>query len=587
MDWNERLATPISPGRRFLGALATWTLLVLATPGCLTRPGSAGLAAVALVPWGLTCVRPGRKAFLMEFLAAFLGMTGLCWWITYVWAGALLTVGVMPALWVALAGVLLRRLAQGSPLWLAVPLAWTFGDTLRHTIEPPFTFGWMRHGFHLADWPVIAGSARVWGVGGLTFVLAALAGGLCSFLVERDSPRRWRALVFGGTPLALAFLLAALTSAPATRPGPRLLLVQPGIEQARKQHAPPGENLRICQEATERGLAAAGEEGVDLVCWGETMLPATLFEPGLEERIGEDLESPPWVRPPFTAGDVARYRSSSEEMVQLIFFGKGSRRPALIPPGTSFLSGAEYYLARDGWIRRTNSIFLWNARGERGPVSSKRHLVPGGETMLGLERLAWVRDTAQAVAGYLPDLVAGQETGLQELVARDGSRHVFSASVCFDNLYDDLYVEPVAAGKRVDFHLICSNEAWFRTSWEMDQMVAFSKLIAIFSGRPVVRVTNSGVTCVIDAQGRELARLENAEGRDRGVGGALAVRVPVSHGEGGFLPYPSLRWAWLALWMLFPWLLVRFRGSRSVTGEGDGVRAETMENLASPPGAGE
>ncbi len=253
--------------------------------------------------------------------------------------------------------------------------------------------------------------------------------------------------------------------------------------------------------------------------------------------------------------------------------GRGTAPNPLIPPGASFFSGAEYYLEREGLVRRSNSIFVWDAKGERGPASLKRHLVPGGESMLGLERLEWIRDTAFAVAGYLPDLVASEETVLQELIAQDEQRYSLTATVCFDNLYDDVYVEPLRAGKQVDFHLIGSNEAWFRTSWEMDQMVAFAKLIAIFSGRSVVRVTNSGVTCQIGPDGRLLERLEDETGEDRGIAGSLEVVVPVPvAGEAAsvtFFAYTEPYWIWV--WILLPLALLMFRRNRPVTPTESGV----------------
>lgn len=564
----ENASVPFT--KRFLAALATWTMLVLATPGAITEAGSAALACIAIVPWGLVCSRPGKKAFLAEFLAAFLGMTGLCWWINYVWAGALLTVGVMPAVWVAVAGVFLRRMAERAPLGVAVALAWTLGDTLRHTIEPPFSFGWMRHGLHWHDWPIVAGSARVWGIGGLGFVSACISGGICSAW-ECHGRMRVERLLWGLVPLGFAVFLSFTSHPPETKPGPSLLLVQPGIEQARKQSSTPSENLWASLRATQSALA--NSEDVDLICWGETMLAAVLFEDGIEDRLQRgEVESPPWVEPPFDPAEIREVRRSTDALLQTAFFAR-SELPGIIPEGTSFLSGAQYYLVRDDWVRRSNSVFLWNENGERSGPAMKRHLVPGGETMLGLERYAWVRDTAFAVANYIPDLVAGEETGLLELTARDGERYAFSASVCFDNLYDDVYTDPLAAGETVDFHLVASNEAWFKESWEMDQMMAFSKLIAIFTGRSFVRVTNSGITSLIGPDGVEKARFRDAEGRDRAIEGALRVVVDVPSGRAEDVPlFVHSRRVWIALWLLLPIGLAIFPRKRSVTPEADPAR---------------
>ena len=69
-----------------------------------------------------------------------------------------------------------------------------------------------------------------------------------------------------------------------------------------------------------------------------------------------------------------------------------------------------------------------------------------------------------------------------ELVTRDDRTFRFGATVCFDNAFLAPYTDPAAEGP-LDFHLVVSNEAWYRTSFEMDQMVAFSRLIALATGR--------------------------------------------------------------------------------------------------------
>jgi apolipoprotein N-acyltransferase len=90
----------------------------------------------------------------------------------------------------------------------------------------------------------------------------------------------------------------------------------------------------------------------------------------------------------------------------------------------------------------------------------------------------------------------------------------------------------------------------------MDQMVAFSRLIAIATGRSVVRAGNAGVTLALDPEGREVARLV-VDGRDRHVPGILCVGVPVPlAGESGALtPFARFAGAWFALFLLGPPLI--------------------------------
>ena len=108
----------------------------------------------------------------------------------------------------------------------------------------------------------------------------------------------------------------------------------------------------------------------------------------------------------------------------------------------------------------------------------------------------------------------------------------------------------------VDFHLVASNEAWYETSCEMDQMVAFSRVYALMTGRAFVRATNSGVSLVLGPDGREVGRVRDERGSDRAVAAFGAWTVPVpAPGSTSATPYVS--WSrlsevlWIALLALF------------------------------------
>ena len=139
-------------------------------------------------------------------------------------------------------------------------------------------------------------------------------------------------------------------------------------------------------------------------------------------------------------------------------------------------------------------------------------------------------------------------------------------SVCFDNAFEDPYTRAVRAGA-LDFHLICSNEAWYEESFEYDQMLAFSRLIAIATGRSVVRATNAGVSAVFDPAGRELERLV-VGGRDRMVSGTLRadVPVPVAAERESQTLFVRLEHAWSAAWVFLPLALFLRARRRPVTG---------------------
>ena len=592
----------LAPMRRLAFIGVAWALLVVATPGLVFATGSALLATLALVPWALGASRPGRRAFWVEWLAAGAGLSASCIWTTKVLWITLLVVAIVPGLYMALAGIALRRIAPRFPLWIAAPAAWGGFEMLRYLIEPPFGFGWMRLGHHASDVGWLAGSARVFGVGGITFVLATLAGGLADAVRVAAAPKQGAtggasaASGSGGAaravlalapalgPLALAVAVGLSTSPPATVPGPRVLLVQPAFEQQRKMAPPdPRELLEESIALTRRGLQELerrGERAPDLVAWGEAMLPFSLADEGLAEDLARGARSKPWAAFEVGPRDVERMRENAEYGVRAALFG-GHGRERVLPPATAFLTGTDFFAARGGVVERWNAVLLWDAHGRRVGWVSKAHLVPGGETMCGLERLELVRSLANDLAGYLPDFASRKEPNVLELpgVGPRGSTRI-GLSVCFDNAFEDPYTRPLRADAGVDLHLVCSNEAWYEESFEYDQMLAFSRLAAIATGRSFVRATNAGVSTAFDPAGRELARLV-VGGKDRMVAGTLAVDAPVPADPGHRTPFVALERVWQAVFVALPLLLLLFARRRAVTAP---ARAGRDGPIGSPEG---
>jgi apolipoprotein N-acyltransferase len=512
---------------------------------------------------------------------------GITSWTALVYAGTIAIMGPGYGLYMAVQGATLRRFARRLPLSIAAPLAWLLIETVRAQLPPPFGLPWMRLGTHLHDASWINGSARVWGTGGLSFVLASLGGfaadvwnSLAGWPGARDpggddrarTRLRWPAITGGLAPLALGVVFALAVPAPETVDGPRILLVQPAIPQSRKMQSNSAEaDFEQSLELTRRSLAearAAGEPAPDVVAWGETMLRAYVVDPTLPSAMESGTRVDPWWGK-LTLEWVRGYQAQQREWVDGVLFGAGRRNGGVLPPGTVFIAGAEHWLPRDGRVRRKNAVFVWQGPGVPQGPASKRHLVPGAETMLGLEQYPWVRDVIFDIANYVPDLISGDEDPpALSFTTRDGRAYRFGVSVCFDNAFDDAFTEPMRRGE-IDFHGVFSNEAWFLEGQEKDQMLAFTRLIAIATGRSVVRATNSGLTTVIAPDGRELGRVRDANGHDREVPGTLRVTVPVPASNTASTspvevwppdatqparatPFVRLEYAWVALWIGVP-----------------------------------
>lgn len=582
---------PLGPRARLVRLAGAWLLLFLGSPGVVDLPdrgvvgGALAIGGIAL--WAAAASRPGRRAFLVEWLAAGAGCAALMWWCAYVWGPSLLFIGVGQGAWLALGGAVLRRVARVLPLAWAAPVAWIGAETLRGWVPLPLSLGWLHLGHWAADWPLVVESARVWGVAGVGFAVAAWGGAVAA----AHEARRALPLLHGATPSVVALVLALAVGPPQTVEGPRLLLVQPAIPQARKQKLDRAETLEEMIELTRRAVRAEVARGAtpDLVCWGETMLLFGLVSDAVRADV-ENLEGDAYAGFVVDRELVESLDQFERGWIGAVLFGK--RVPGLrtfepvLPEGASFLSGAEVLSAVDGHVRRRNAVVIWDAQGERGPDAAKVRLVPGAESMYGLERIDAVRAFTDSVAGYVPDLAADEAVGVLPLETADGRAFRIAATVCFDNAFPELYTGPLRRGA-VDFHLVVSNEAWYLESIEFDQMVAFSKLAAASSGRAVVRATNSGVSLVVGPDGAERARLRvdstgravRQGGRDRSVAGWLGVTVPVPAAgpDAPATPYVRFETLWRALFVVLAAALAaagaaRGRRSASHASRNDGNR---------------
>jgi apolipoprotein N-acyltransferase len=481
----------------------------------------------------------------------------MMWWVTHVVLFGVLYIAAGWGVYFVLMGASLRRLAQRLSPPFAVALAWGGIELLRALVPPPFGLGWFRLGYYAHAHLWLSGGARFFGLEGLTIAVAALGGAVAAVGLER----RLRAVVAvcGLVPLLACALAAALVRPPRTIAGPRVLLVQPGFTQARKQHDDWQANVAFSLDLTRQALAKVG--AVDLVSWGESMLYVPIFSAAAAAAIRSGTARFASWDEPLTPEILDRCLALEDEIVRREALGLGGGAPV----GAAFAVGVESYDVIDGLMRRQVALALYGPDGARQPPALKRHLVPLGETFFGLERFAWVRALAHSAAGYVPDLVPGRETGRLTLAARDGRSFLVGGTICFDNAHPWPYLDAVR-GEPVDFHLVVSNEAWYETSSEMDQMLAFSRVLALTTGRTIVRATNSGVSAVLGPDGRELGRVRDPAGLDRAVAGFEAWTVPVPAPEERSPP-PYVRWSriseGLLLGLLALALLVARGGYRS------------------------
>jgi len=149
--------------------------------------------------------------------------------------------------------------------------------------------------------------------------------------------------------------------------------------------------------------------------------------------------------------------------------------------------------------RYFNSAIGLGADGAEPQRYSKRHLVPFGEFIpLGFH---WFVDLLHIPIG---DQEQGEE--FQPPMALAGQR--IAVNICFEDLFGAEILDAWHDPQREPTMLLnLSNLGWFDDSIALPQHLQISRMRALETARPLVRATNTGITAIIDAQGRVTAQL--------------------------------------------------------------------------------
>ena len=108
-----------------------------------------------------------------------------------------------------------------------------------------------------------------------------------------------------------------------------------------------------------------------------------------------------------------------------------------------------------------------------------------------------------------------------------------SALICFEDVFPQLGRDAAAAD--TDFIVNLTNDGWFGEGAAQWQHAAAAQFRAIENGLPLVRCTNTGLTCWFDAFGRPRDFLADAKGSIYG-SGFMTVNIPLRTAGAGRRP---------------------------------------------------
>ena len=374
----------------------------------------------------------------------------------YAWlaAPAVLAISAALALIPASAALVAGRCAPGVSRVLGLALAWTLAEWLRGWLATGFPWNLIGTVWTLSDEMIqFTAYGGVLGLGLITVAAAAAPATLAG-----EGRRRWLPSLLAGALLA-GLWGAGMARLAAYPPGDavdgvRLRLVQANVAQHHKWRADKREAMFRRHLALSIG---AGFEDVTHVIWPETAIPY------------------------FIADDAER-----RAMIA-----------AATPKGGALISGALRGAPRTDSAPQQlwNSLFAFDEAGRITATYDKTHLVPFGE-YVPFRSILPVAKLTQGATDFSPG------PGPRSLNV--GGLPPFSALICYEAIFGPAVVEP---GSRPGFLLNITNDAWFGISSGPYQHFASARLRAVEQGLPLVRAANTGISAVVDSQGRITAML--------------------------------------------------------------------------------
>ncbi|MFC4292982.1 apolipoprotein N-acyltransferase [Sphingorhabdus arenilitoris] len=290
--------------------------------------------------------------------------------------------------------------------------------------------------------------------------------------------------------------------------GTPITITQPNISQAEKYE--PGYDAINFARLAQYSRPLKGQ-GPRLLLWPEAAIPDYL-ESGYPYRFYQGQP-----------GDSAV--GARQRLTQLM--GEGD---ILITGGAKLVVDEEGQL-----IAARNSMITLNDAGDVIGSYDKSHLVPYGEYL----PMSWLL-TPLGLARLVPgDLDFWPGPGPQTLKLGPGRPNV-GFQICYEIIFSGQVVD---RANRPDFIFNSSNDAWFGPSGP-PQHLAQARMRAIEEGLPVIRATPTGISAIIDSNGRILKSLP------LGSAGRIDGTLPAADSPTIFARYGNVMPVCLALFML-------------------------------------
>jgi apolipoprotein N-acyltransferase len=482
-------------------ALLSGLLLVLAFPDFNLWP----LAWVGLVPLLVAIARRpvGRRAFLLGWLVGSAFFYATCSWLTYSmihyagissWLayallipGALL-VGLFPALFAAALARLIRT--WGPRALFAAPILWVALEWMRLNVTGQL---WNAIGYSQAFHPSLIRVASWGGVYAVGFLIIMVNASIAFAMLHRT--RRSLAISFVATVCVAGIVLlsniegARVSAKIISKPDLVVVAVQPNVPM----DAVKGESEFEALIARHISLSTAGlsrwtQDGVS-----DNTRGITVSSDWAKDDSAEVRKTIPrlviWPESPMNF----TYGTDQELRDRLLQFALRNH--------TSLILNSQEPAPNDGSY---NSALLINEEGRLTAQYDKIRLMPFGEYVPLPKWLPGSDHVRAIVGGFTP---GSRYTLMHAGTMRAG---VF---ICIESAYP--WIARTFTAEGADVLINISNDGYLGPTPVMRQHLANTIFRAVENGRPILRVTNTGITAYIDANGEVLDATNGFQGAVR------------------------------------------------------------------------
>jgi apolipoprotein N-acyltransferase len=180
--------------------------------------------------------------------------------------------------------------------------------------------------------------------------------------------------------------------------------------------------------------------------------------------------------------------------------------------------------------RVSNSAFLFSPQGEIQGRYDKIRLLPFDQY---LPLRGYVHWPSWLVSSSITDHEAGKELTVFRM---DNVK--FGVQICWENMFPDQFREMAAKG--VNFMVSMTNEGFIDLPVAHYQLLAMNVFRAIENHIAIVRPAATGVSCVIEPDGRIIARVRGPYANDVNVEGYQVARISFSNERTFYTRYGDL-----------------------------------------------